>query len=192
MKAFKDFMKKFAWIIVAAGMAVFFVIALIVYVKAEPDSVTELLTRDDTWLSREQLSSMSGDLEAYPYVTKVYEYGTNSDNLNIEFRGNLSNEKLVCGIAEDPSAEYNYFVECFTYCDIANRNSLKRKFKLHVDEGDVLCIIKGSEPHIWFGAGDEDADITREGRGEYMWIDLFMRITVKPGYDRVEFLRNGL
>ena len=76
MKAFKDFMRKFAWIIVAACMAAFFVIALIVYVKAEPDSVTELLNQDDIRLGQTSLSTMSGDLGVYPYVTKVYEYGT--------------------------------------------------------------------------------------------------------------------
>lgn len=191
MKGLKSFLKKFTWIIVAVGISVFFIVALSVYIKVEPNNVTELLNRDDTWLSREQLSSMSGDLEAYPYVTKVYEYGTNLESLNINYIGVRSDKRMVYGIIEDSSIEFNYFVECFLYCEIANRSSLKQIFKLLIVEDEVLKIQESSKPYIWYGAGEDNGDIITNSSIDFLWIDIFMRITVKPGYDSIKLLHNG-
>ncbi len=190
MKAFKDFMKKFAWIIVAAGMAVFFVIALIVYVKAEPDSVTELLTRDDTWLSRNQLSSMSGDLEVYPYVTKVYEYRTDKSDLNMSYVNEWHTGEMTYGVVEDPSAENNYLVECFVFSEIADKALVKRTWGMTVLDGSTLSFTATEAPNIADRDNDSYGDIKKKGGDNFVWYDTFMRITVKPGYDRIDFSNN--
>lgn len=190
MKAFKNFMKKFAWIIVAAGMAVFFVIALIVYVKAEPDSVTELLNQDDIRLGQTSLSTMSGDLEVYPYVTKVYEYGTDKSDLNICYDCEGRSGKMIYGVVEDPSAEYNYFVECFVFSTIADKSLVKRTWGMTVLEGSTLSLTETEVPYIakrWY---DSYGDIKKKGGDNLVWYDTFMRITVKPGYDRIVFSNN--
>lgn len=191
MKAFKNFMKKFAWIIVAAGMAVFFVIALIVYVIAEPDSVTELLNQDDIRLGQISLSTMVGDLEVYPYVTKVYEYGADKSDLNINYVCRWSSSgKMTYGVVEDPSAEYNYFVECFVFSTIADKSLVKRTWGMTVLEGSTLSLTETDAPYIakrWY---DSYGDIKKKGGDNFVLYDTFMRITVKPGYDRIVFSNN--
>lgn len=190
MKELKSFLKKFTWIIVAVGISVFFIVALSVYIKVEPNNVTELLNRDNTWLSPEQLSSTSGDLEAYPYVTKVYEYVINGDDLSIEFLSQSYNAKMTYGIVEDSSAKYNYYVECFVYSSIADKSLVKRTWGISIKEGDTLLFTETNAPYIarrWF---DSYGDIKKKGGDDFVWYVTFMRITVKPGCNNIVFSNN--
>ena len=101
---------RIAWIIIVACIMVFFIIALVVYVKAEHRSVSDLLTRDNTWMSLEELSSMTGNLEEHSYVTKVYEYDSDEEQLDIRYFKKSDDADLKYGIVEDASLAYNYHV----------------------------------------------------------------------------------
>lgn len=189
MKAFKNFMKKFAWIIVAACMSVFFIIALIVYVKAKPDSVTETLSGG--MRLGEELSREIGDIgEKYPYVTKVYEYGTNESDLSIRYVKEWSSGKMTYGVVEDPSAEYNYLVECFVLSEIADKALVKRTWGMKVQEGSTLSLTETEAPNIAYRMYKSYGDIKKNGGDDHIRYYTFMRITVKSGYDRIVFSNN--
>lgn len=180
-----------SWIAVSACVAAFFVIALCVYARYEPSGVSESLPIDDTF-SIDELSVMSGDLEAYPYVTKVYEHVTDNDGVNVCWvnDGSVWREKIDYGIVADESASYNYYVECFVYSNIADKQLVKRTWSVSVNEGDVLTFVESKAPYLnlhYQEFGDIKKDSYKKEHINALVYNTFFRITVKPGFDRVVF-----
>ncbi len=178
------------WIIICACVAAFFVIALCVYTKVEPSGVSELLSRDETWYSVNELCVMPGNLEMCPYVTKVYEYATDNDSVDICWINDNSvwREKIDYGIVADESSEYNYIVECYVYSDIADKQLIKRTWGVSVTEGDVLTLAESKAPYCirsYQDFGDIKKDSYNEESNIMSCYYTFIRITVKPGFDSV-------
>lgn len=179
-----------AWIIITVCVAVFFVVALCVYINVEPSGDTELLSLDGKY-SINELCVMSGDLEAYPYVTKVYEYTTDGDGVNICWINDDSvwREKVDYGIVTDGSAEHNYRVECFVYSNIADKRLVKRTWGVTATESDVLTLVESKAPYFarhYQEIGDiKKGSFNKEGSNELRY-NTFIRITVKPSFDSVE------
>ncbi len=178
-----------AWIVISACVAVFFIIALCVYTKAEPSGVSELLSSDET-LPITELTATPGDLEAYPYVTKVYEYATDNDSINICWVNDESvwRDKIDYGVVVDESAECNYYVECFVYSDIADKQLIKRTWGVTATEGDVLTLVESKAPYCnryYQDIGDIKKGSYNKEQDYIFNYYTFIRITVKPGFDRV-------
>lgn len=180
-----------AWMVICVFAATFFTVALCVYTKAKPDGAAELLSRDETWRSISELSVESGDLEAYPYVTKVYEYATDNDSVDICWVNDDSvwRDKVDHGIVEQESAKCNYSVECFVYSDIADKRLVKRVWGVSVTEDDRLTFVESKAPYF-YRYSQETGDIKKgsfnKQDGNKILYYTFIRITVKPGFDKVE------
>ena len=69
MKVFA-FVKKHGWLLLSAALAALFATAAAVYYAAVPRNVTALLPMSGS-LAYDELMGQPGDLELYPYVTKV-------------------------------------------------------------------------------------------------------------------------
>lgn len=182
----------FLWVALTACIAVFFIVALCVYTKAPPSGVSDLLSRDDSWLSSTELSSMSGDLEEYSYVTKVYEYSTDGEDIDICWINDehVTRTSIIHGIVTDENAERNYRVECFVYSDIADKRLIKRTWSDSVTEnGDVLTFAESKAPYCnWDSL--ESGDIRKESYNKghnynLLTYTVFFRITVRPGFNDV-------
>lgn len=179
-----------AWIAISFCVTVFFVIALCVYTQVEPSGVSELLPRDDTWHGINELCVMSGDLEVYPYVTKVYDFATDKDSVNICWVNdeNVWREKVDYGIVTGASADYNYYVECFVYSNIADKQLIKRTWGVSVIEGDVLTLVESKSPYcnqLNQDIGDIKKDSYNKDSNYILLYRTFIRITAKPNCDKV-------
>lgn len=173
---------KSAWIIVAACVAVFFVVALVVYAKAEPNSVSDILIRDGTWVRTEELLKSTDDIEKYPYVTKVYTYESDKPRLYIDYIKGENDDDIDYGIIEDPSLPCNYRVEFFVFSDYADKKLVKRLWNMSVDETDMLTFKK---TNIFYNVTNHlyESDLKkRDTRGSYYYLT-FIKITVKPGFE---------
>ena len=177
---------RIAWIIIVACIMVFFIIALVVYVKAEPRSVSDLLTRDNTWMSLEELSSMTGNLEEHSYVTKVYEYDSDEEQLDIRYFKKSDDADLKYGIVEDASLAYNYHVECFVYSYIANKQLVRQLWNISVQESKDLLFTKTDTFNV-----AQDAALFKDLKKSYSKTSMvyitFVRISVKPGLSNIGF-----
>ncbi len=177
--------KNRAWIIICVCSVIFFISAVIVYMKSVPDNVTELFDVDDSWLTTDELSVASGNIENYPYVTRVYTYSTDSDRLNVCNIMDINRCKLQYGLVEDESSEYNYYAEFFVRSNIKDKSLVKRFWNMSVTEGEELTITQADTFNYAYDAG-YIGDIKRnEGIACTVYYDTFMRITVKPGYREV-------
>ena len=125
MNRFKQLLK-WTWAIFAGCIILFFAIALIVYIKIEPENMSEMLSRDRNWLSIENLCATSDNIEKYPYVTKVYQYETNAERLNIKYFKQKDDSDMNYGVVEDALLSCNYRVECFIYNDMADKEVVKQ------------------------------------------------------------------
>ena len=187
----KKFIFDIAWIVIIVCIAIFFTVAVCVYAKAEPSGTSELLSYDESWHSASELSAMAGDLEAYPYVTKVYEYATDNESVNICWVNDESvlREKIDYGVVADEHAEHNYCVECFVYSDIADKQLVKRTWGISVTEGDVLTFAETKEPYFYRYCqeiGDIKKGSYNKNHGYITRYSTFIRITVKPEFDDIE------
>lgn len=183
---------KIGWIVLSACVAAFFVIALFVYTMAEPSGVFELLSHDESWYSASELSEMSGDLEAFPYVTKVYEYATDNDGVDICWINDdgVWRDKIPYGVVVGQSAEHNYFVECFVYSDIADKQLVKRTWGVSVAESDGLTLTESKAPYLnkyYNETGDiKKGSYNKANDEKSQYYTTFIRITVKPGFGDVD------
>ena len=180
---------KVAWIIIGACVAIFFTISVFIYTLAKPKNVVELLPEDDSWLPVEILAKTEGDLETYPYVTKLYEYGTNDDSIKIVNYTKLDRAEIRYGSIENPQTDFTYYVECFVCSNIADKSLVKKLWNISVDEGESL-ILKQTKSIIYAGPETFMGDIKREfyERINYgVLYKTFARITVKPGHDDISF-----
>ena len=179
------FVKKHGWLLLAAVLAVLFAMAAAVYYAAVPRNVTALLATTGS-LSYDELMAQPGDLEIYPYVTKVYEYGTDADRLDIAVKGSTPDWRVPYAVVEDASAPYNIYVECFVRSDIADKALVARLWDVSVREENPLCFVerRGLTTPDWV---NRQGDLKRQyvfARPQYT---TFMRISVRPGFNNVRF-----
>lgn len=176
---------KYAWAVAAACVAVFFAVALTVYVKAEPENVSELLVRDKSRLNDVQLSTTAGDLEQYPYVTNVYRYETDVTRLDIKYYMKDNYRDMVYGVVEDADLPCNYLVELFVWSDIADKALVKRWWNVSVDEEQPLTLTR---TYDYRKAGSEFDELKKVPVGTPNYFVTFVRITAKPEYSKkIEF-----
>lgn len=188
---YKQFLFKTAWIIIAAFSAVFFIVSLIVYNKAVPKNVSELLLRESSWIDTELLAATEGDLEIYPYITKVKEQEIQKERLNIRYmKEHMYAPEMSCGTIVDPSISCNYIVEYFVFSDIADKELVKRMWSMSVSQTGTA-----SEEQLLLETGDEyntprlenNMDIKKENALLPQYYETFIRITAKNGTDNFGF-----
>ncbi len=180
-----------AWIAVLICVSVFLVTAVCVYAKAAPSGVTDLLTYDESWYSVSELSNMSGDLEDFSYVTKVYDYATDNDSVSVRWvnDGSVYRDRIDYGIVSDETAEHNYRVECFVYSNIADKKLVKRTWGVSVTEGDILTLVESEVPYCIaedFEIGDIKKGSYVKTQTERLRYRTFIRITASPDFDNVK------
>lgn len=185
MNRFKQLLK-WTWAIFAGCIILFFAIALIVYIKIEPENMSEMLSRDRNWLSIENLCATSDNIEKYPYVTKVYQYETNAERLNIKYFKQKDDSDMNYGVVEDALLSCNYRVECFIYNDMADKEVVKQLWDISVYESDGLVLNKNDRFNV-----AQDATLFYDLKKNYSrtpkYCTTFMRISVKPGINDIGF-----
>ena len=178
---------KIAWIILGVCAVMFFAVAVTVYATAKPKNVTELLEQDGLWLDINTLYETAGDLEVYPYVTKVYSCGIDADNVKIVNSMSYDRYQIPFGVVTDDSSEHNYTVEIFVYSNAADKSAVKRVWNMSVEyDGDVTVTQNRQSSYIdlcgFIG------DIKREDDlNDYVFCKTFIRITAKSGFNDIVF-----
>ena len=170
------FMKKHGWLLLAVALAVLFATAAAVYYAAVPRNVTSLLPTSGS-LSYDELMEQPGNLELYPYVTKVYEYGTDADRLDIVIKGSTADWRVPYAVVEDASAPYTIYVECFVWSDIADKALVARLWDVSVREENPLCFVerRGLTTPDWV---NRQGDLKRQYVFAWPQYTTFMRICV--------------
>ena len=167
MNRFKQLLK-WTWAIFAGCIILFFAIALIVYIKIEPENMSEMLSRDRNWLSIENLCATSDNIEKYPYVKQ-------KDDSDMNY-----------GVVEDALLSCNYRVECFIYNDMADKEVVKQLWDISVYESDGLVLNKNDRFNV-----AQDATLFHDLKKNYSrtpkYCTTFMRISVKPGINDIGF-----
>lgn len=177
---------KIAWIVLGVCAVMFFAVAAVIYPISKPKNVTELLIEDSSWLDINTLTETEGDLEKYPYVTRVYSCGIDEDSVEIQ---NVMHYdyKIPYGMVTDDAAEHNYIVECFVYSNAADKSVVKRSWNMTVESGEKLVITQGEDVRYLYGEGFF-GDIKREAElNEYIYYHTFIRITAKSGFSNIDF-----
>ena len=184
MKVFA-FVKKHGWLLLSAALAALFATAAAVYYAAVPRNVTALLPMSGS-LSYDELMGQPGDLELYPYVTKVYEYGTDADRLDIVVKGSTPDWRVPHAVMEDASAPYNIYVECFVWSDIADKALVARLWDVSVREENPLYFVerRGLAAPDWL---NQQGDLKRQYFFAKPQYTTFLRISVRPGFNNVRF-----
>lgn len=181
------YLVRYGWIVLSIVMVIFFACAITVYLVAKPSNVAQRLLLDTAWPDSEELAALSGDLEIYPHVTRVYAYGTNEQRVDIRFAGIVPDWDITNGILEDPAALYNYYIECFVISDIADKALVRTLWNVAVSETDGLTLTE-THPikHISYGLNDS-GDLKKDYFSGFTQFTTIMRITVKPGFHTIGF-----
>lgn len=177
---------KMAWIILGVCAVMFFAVAVTVYAAAKPNTVTELLVEDGSWLDIKTLTETDGDLEKYPYVTRVYSCGIDEERAEIQ---NVMHYdyKMPYGVITDDAAEHNYLVECFVYSNAADKSVVKRFWNMTAEYDKKLIITQSEDVRCLYGSG-YFGDIKREDDlNDYVFCKTFIRITARTGCDDIVF-----
>lgn len=147
----KKLLFRFGWITVCACITAFVVTALLVYNFAKPNGVSAVLPREQNADYEKMCNSLGNLEEASPHVTKVYEYVSNDESVHIRWENNEHHlkDKIVYGVVEDGSAEYNCRVEVFVYSDIVDKELIRRTWNFDVTEGSVLRFVEAESPYFY-------------------------------------------
>lgn len=182
-----SYLVRYGWIVMSVAVVVFIASAITIYIAAKPNNVTDRVLLDTSWPNAEELTELPGDLEIYPYVTRVYAYGTNDPRIDIRFIGIEPNCEIMSGILEDPAAIYNYYIECFVVSDIADKALVRKLWNITVSETEEL-ILTETYPikHISYGLNDS-GDLKKDYFYGFTQFTTIMRITVKPGFHNIGF-----
>ncbi len=177
------FCQKHGWIVLTACLIALFVSSAAVYYAAVPRNVTALLPMSGS-LSYDELMGQPGDLEIYPYVTKVYEYGTDADRLDIVVKGSTPDWRVPHAVMEDAAAPYNIYVECFVWSDIADKALVARLWNVSVREENPLYFVerRGLALPDWL---NQQGDLKRQYFFAKPQYTTFLRISVRPGFNNV-------